>query len=385
MTKTLHIVSLPRRGGLEVMFLNFLKELKNTDTELFEEQFVFALNCTQDIKKELQALGIVFYDVQIEETSKVKIIMAILKSIKKHKIDVIYGQNYICNSLAAITGIVNPKLKVITHEHGTVWKTNNLVSYLFNQFWITFSNVIICNSEATKIYINERFKVNQKKLKVILNGVPFEERNVVDKPSSPTDLVFIGRLWEIKSVETIIRSLTEVIKKYSDIQLNILGDGPQRKELEQLVVELNLNGNISFLGYVDDINQYLNSAAFVIVPSVRESLGNVVIEAAFQEVPSIASRVDGLSEVIIDYKTGRLLQPKIDVKDKVFPQYVVDVQNKQLTTPKKLDYRELAEAIVECLDDPQRTREMGKQAKIFVTQRFSMKRYVSDIRKLIKT
>lgn len=383
MTKTLHIVSLPRRGGLEVMFLNFLKELKKTDAELFNDQHVFALNCSADIREELVLLGIDFYDCQLDNMSQLSVVKNILSIVRKHQIKAVYGQNATCNLLAAIVGIVRPGIKVITHEHGTIWKTNTLLSWLMAQFWITFSSVIICNSVATQIYISERFKVKKEKLQVILNGVPFQKKDPLAGPPEKDTLLFIGRLWDIKSVETILEALKIVLESHKDTTLFILGDGPQREELENLSKALEISQAVHFMGYVTDVNPYLVKSTLMIVPSIRESLGNVVIEAAFQGVPSIGSRVDGLSEVIVDHETGRLVEPRHPAKNKGLPKYVVDVMNHKLTVPKRLDPEELAETINDCLDHPGETIMMGNRARDYVTQKFAMDRYVKDILSVI--
>ena len=89
----------------------------------------------------------------------------------------------------------------------------------------------------------------------------------------------------------------------------------------------------------------------IIVPSIREPLGNVVIEAALQKVPIIASTVDGIVEIIDNNISGILIKPSVDVNKRFItesvplPEYVVDVENERLIKPMQLDPEKLAELI----------------------------------------
>lgn len=384
MTKTLHVVSLPRRGGLEVMFLNFLKRLKERNKTLFDQQVIYALNCSEDIKNELQEIGISNYDVQFSDTSKIKIVRDLLKIVKQENLGIVYGQNHSSNVLVSMIGLINKKVKVVTHEHGTIWKTNSIRKFVLNQFWITFSDTIICNSQATHIYISERFRVNSKKLNVILNGVPEMTGNIENYEVDGNTILYIGRLWEMKSVETLIFAVNEARYSHRDITLRILGDGPERDKLESLVDYLSLEKHVIFHGSVDNVNQYILKSSLVVVPSIRESLGNVVIEAALLGVPSVAARVDGLSEVIVDYETGRLITPTEKVTNPKFPKYVVDSNNKRLVSPKKLNVSDLSSVIIDCLDNPEQTKKMGANAREWVSNHFSMDKYVEEISRILK-
>lgn len=367
------------------MFLNFLHALHIKNDDLLSSQIIFSLNATHEILEEMEAMGLTVYNIQGKENSNFSVLRQLLNCIATENIDVVYGQNFICNFLVALAGILRPKLNVITHEHGTIWKGQSLLARLVNQFWVTFSDTIICNSQATKIYITSRYKVKKDKMSVIYNGVPAATDMSNERiESQQPRLLFVGRLWSIKSVDSIIQAVNYVKRYHPTIALDILGDGPLRADLENMVKDLKLEDIVHFHGYVDNVSDFLADATLMLVPSIRESLGNVVIEAAFQSVPSIASQVDGLFEVIDDHKTGRLLIPTEPIAGEGMPKYVVDVESGQLRPPRKVKSEQLAEVILECLSNPEKTKNMGIKAREKVVEQFSMDRYVTQITEMIK-
>lgn len=87
--------------------------------------------------------------------------------------------------------------------------------------------------------------------------------------------------------------MSYLIKKDPYIDLIILGEGPCEQSLQDLSIKLNLDSNIHFKGNVNNVNEYMASSMLLILPSMREALGNVTIEAAFQETPTIGTNIDG--------------------------------------------------------------------------------------------
>ncbi|MEL7220713.1 MAG: glycosyltransferase, partial [Bacteroidota bacterium] len=87
-----------------------------------------------------------------------------------------------------------------------------------------------------------------------------------------------------------------------------IGDGPERRKMESLARQLNLSGEIRFLGKQDAIEELLSLADLFLMPSASESFGLAALEAMACEVPVISSDVGGLPEVNIHGQTGYLAQ-----------------------------------------------------------------------------
>lgn len=121
-------------------------------------------------------------------------------------------------------------------------------------------------------------------------------------------ILYLGRLSEEKGIETLI----EAMKSLPDINLKIVGTGPELENYSLFVTRYSLH-NVEFLGYKSgaELNEIISQAQCLIVPSNwYEVTGLVVLEAYLNNTPVIASDIGGLPEVVIDNKTGYLFQPK---------------------------------------------------------------------------
>lgn len=114
----------------------------------------------------------------------------------------------------------------------------------------------------------------------------------------------IGRLHHQKGWDVLCAAAPSIRARRPDIQIVVVGDGPLRQELERMPG----SGAVKFAGYVPDASSLLGAFDLLVMPSRYEGLGLVAIEGMFAGVPILASRVDGLIEVIGG--AGRLVSPE---------------------------------------------------------------------------
>ena len=129
---------------------------------------------------------------------------------------------------------------------------------------------------------------------------------------SPSDVVagYVGRLVAIKGCEYFLYALELVRKKRSDIKGIIVGDGPLRKELEELAKGLDLSESVVFAGAREDIPEVMHALDLFVLTSLNEGLGRVLLEAMACGVPVVASRVGGVAEIVLHRETGLLVPPE---------------------------------------------------------------------------
>jgi len=128
----------------------------------------------------------------------------------------------------------------------------------------------------------------------------------------------VGYLIERKGFEYLIKAMPNVLKKYANVKLKIVGSGPLEGDLKCLINNLNLNKNVEILKNVSDeelLNLY-NSSDLFILPSIVDSQGNteglgvVLLEAMACKVPVIGSNIGGIPDIIQDGETGLLVPEK---------------------------------------------------------------------------
>lgn len=117
----------------------------------------------------------------------------------------------------------------------------------------------------------------------------------------------VGRLVGVKGFSTLIEAFAK-LRKNVDARLMILGEGTERAALEKRIKELNLQEHVKLPGFAENPYAYMARADVFVFPSLREGLGNVLIEAMACKIPVVATDCDfGPREILADGKYGRLV------------------------------------------------------------------------------
>ncbi len=147
---------------------------------------------------------------------------------------------------------------------------------------------IITNSESTKRDL-EKIGI-RKNIKVIPTGVDFEGIRKISFLKGNSDIIFAGRLIKEKNVALLVRAINLVKDEFQNIHCVIIGDGPEKSNLERLINDLRLGDSVYLKGFVEDDNQlfsYMKASKVFVLPSVREGFGLVVLEANACGLPVI--------------------------------------------------------------------------------------------------
>jgi len=155
----------------------------------------------------------------------------------------------------------------------------------------------------------------KKDIKVIHNFIDFSRFRKTNKdhfrkaiaPEGEKILVHISNFRKVKRVEDVIH-IFERVSKRTKSKLLLIGDGPERKYMEELCRNLHLCDEIRFLGKQEAVEELLAIADLFILPSENESFGLAALEAMACEVPVISSNAGGIPEVNIDGVTGYMCE-----------------------------------------------------------------------------
>jgi len=190
--------------------------------------------------------------------------------------------------------------------------SSRLFRWLLKRCLDSSSRVVVV-SEAFKDLIESRMPRMVGRIEVIPNGV---ERALLDEAireetGAPLNLVAVGSLIPRKSVSTLIGALAR-LPDPAAVNLVIVGDGPQRAELERLAASAGVDGSVRFVGTVppDRVVEYLRPAHALVLCSLSEGRPNVVLEAMAAGVAVVATAIDGVTEIVGDGSTGLLFDPQ---------------------------------------------------------------------------
>jgi glycosyltransferase involved in cell wall biosynthesis len=162
--------------------------------------------------------------------------------------------------------------------------------------------------------IAARYQVAHRKLRrcVVQNGIEPLQRSAFARPSELdpdfVELGVVGRLAKVKGISIAIRALASDSLP-AKFRLNIVGIGPEEHRLRREVQALGLGQRVRFLGFRDDVHDFMAHLAMLLIPSFYEGLPYTLLEAMSLGTPVVASSVGGLAEVLRQGQTGILVPP----------------------------------------------------------------------------
>lgn len=216
---------------------------------------------------------------------------------------------YMAKQILKTEGIQIP---VVTTLHGTditlVGKDPSYEPVV--TFSINESDGVTAVSDSLRQQTYNTFKVT-KEIDVIPNFIDLErfKRQKKDHfktaicPNGEKLVVHTSNFRKVKRIDDVIKVFAK-IRKHIDAKLLLVGEGPERNPMEELVKELNLSADVRFLGEIDVIEEVLSVADLFVMPSETESFGLAALEAMACEVPVISSNAGGLVELNVQGKTG---------------------------------------------------------------------------------
>jgi glycosyltransferase involved in cell wall biosynthesis len=199
------------------------------------------------------------------------------------------------------------------------------------------SDGILCYSNFMRGCIATSLEVLPERIGTFVCGMDENVPEPVD--TSSATLLYLGRLAPEKDVGTLVRAFSRVKQRRPDCKLRIIGDGSQKTALQELIGKLGLHDAVSLLPFTSSqqrIDQELLGAKALILPSIFEPFGLVVLEAISRHVPVIVSASGGPAEIVCDGVTGWCFTPGND--------------------------QELTEKILECLENPALASTMASAA-----------------------
>ncbi len=346
-------------GGGQISLLGLLKRLNRG-----KYHPVVVCPAVGSLYDELKRIGVETHIVRMNTLRNlnfllwVKTINRLVQLIKSKKIQIIHSNG----SRATIFGGIAARLtKTPLIWHVRIVNSDKLLDRLLARL----ASKIIVISKA----VSRRFnwlKNKEDKIVLVYNGIDLERfkpnvgirkvRGEISLSSETPLVVTVGRLDWYKGHKYLLEAAEKIVQTLPDARFLIVGDGGYRKRLENQVKQLNLDENVIFTGNRKDIPEILAGIDLFVLSSVSEGFGRAVAEAMACAKTVVATKAGGLSEVVEDGITGRLVSPKNSTA--------------------------LAEAIIELLKDKKKAENMGIAGRKRVEKLFSIERNVKSIEEL---
>lgn len=282
--------------------------------------------------------------------------------IRKNRIDIIHSNNFMSVvvgrvlskifNIPFVTTIHNvyyqtPELWNNWSEQQGVSKLSKILGPFFEKITIKFkADAIHTVSKAT---YDDVVKINKKsKIVLITNGLYPDKYQRYYSQEFKDHVIFIGRLVFYKNVKFLVNSFEYVIKEIPEAKLIIIGDGPLKTELNELVIQKHLERNIIFIGFNDGEKKFnlLAESTALLQPSLSEGSSMVAMEAFALGKPVIMSNLRCSNELIVNGIHGFTLPPD--------------------------DQNQWVEKIILLLKNKSLSRELGNNAQIRMKELFNL-------------
>ena len=272
----------------------------------------------------LEAVKIPVYPIKsfmrdMSPTNDIQAFFELWKLLHQLKPDVIHVNSSKAGGIGALAGRLAGVRKIIFTSHGLtvdeVWRPRWQRILIYIGTWITLrlTHHSIMISTETFERVKQMPGMSQR-VSLIKNGIApigFLERNEARAKLAPQlhpHTLWIGGIGELNPNKNWAVAVEAVTTLPPHAHLFIIGEGEERLKLEELISELGLNQQVHLLGYLDGA-PLLKAFDVFILPSLKEGLPYVLLEAGLANLPVVASDLPGIHDIIDTGETGLLVEP----------------------------------------------------------------------------
>jgi glycosyltransferase involved in cell wall biosynthesis len=363
--RVLHIISSSGMYGAEAVILNLSRTLNEGPHHSVLGVFANSSNLNLQLHEAAVAEGIESHVIpckgQIDRTA----IVSIRELVIRTGADVVHAHGFKAD-VYVFLALRSLEIPYISTCH--TWYDNDLFASFYgviDRFALQkYDKVVAVSEEVRQRLLNAG--VREDNIKLVKNGIdvrPFDTaipsiRGKLGPENAPL-VGLIGRLaWE-KGIDIFLHAAARILADFPNTTFVVVGEGPDRSKLEELIDELKIRKNLLMLGYRDDMPSIYASLDVMVSSSRQEGLPMAILEGMASRLPLVAAAVGEVPTVVLDGCTGILVPAG--------------------------DPSLLAAGITELLLDSAKRTRLGMAARQFIEDEFSAERMTSDYLSLYET
>lgn len=313
--KVLRVITWLPQGGIERKIVSVLPRLNR---HIFEPH----LCCLRErgpLADELEQQGVPVHVIPFGSRLDPRGLWKLHRLIRQLGIDIVHAHMYRANTPVTVLSLLGEKVRVVGHYHNVdtweTWRQRRLDAFLARR-----RHLNLAVSDAVRRNVIENLSLPEDKIMTLYNGVDTEEfRPVADAekeslrlqlglPPEAIIVIMVARLVSQKNHRFVIENIRELSRDYPNLCFVFAGGGPLERELKELAESRGVMRQIIFLGKRDDVPRLLAASDISILPSSREGFPNTVLESMASGLPTIASGVGGVREIIDHGVNGFVLE-----------------------------------------------------------------------------
>lgn len=316
--KVLHLLSSTALFGAENVVMELLKQLRTSKIKTFlgilENTSNAHLIIADKARKYIPDVKIFSCNGKFD----IKTILHMRRFLEINNINIIHSHKYKTNFYSLIASAPKKTLHVATCHN---WLGENtkmkMYEWLDKRILKKFDRIIAVSEEVKEKLL--RASIPPYKVLKIKNGISLErystqhEREVVRSElrvgENKIVIGMVGRLDKNKGVSYLLSAAKLIIEEFANVVFLIVGDGASRQELHDETLKLGIGESVIFTGLRNDIPSILSAMDIFVLPSLKEGLPMVLLEAMASKKPVIATRVGDIPNVITHNESGWLVEP----------------------------------------------------------------------------
>jgi len=376
--KILHIIPSLAKGGAERLVLDVCNELNkrdNVDVRLLnfrdKNDYTYLCNKINRVIVDSHVVPSIFGKNKIQITDYLNYV----NSFKPHII-----HSHVFEAEIVSREVIFPEIVYITHLHDNMpqFKTLSLKTFFNKERFTNYyeklkmlkkyrkcNNHFIAISKDTYDYFAKCLPHNLHNLPDGSRGITlmhnaidfnrFARRDTIVNHAAPPDpirLVTTGSLVDKKNQAFLVDVVKILTDKGLDIQLDVLGDGPNREKIQTKINENGSQGKITLQGNVNNVEDYLHKAHIYVHPATYEPFGLALLEAMAAGLPCVALDAKGNRDVVIDGYNGYMIMQH--------------------------DYKQFAEKVIELIENKQTYQQLSANA-VNTARKFDIVQYANKL------
>lgn len=354
-----HIVKVTRISGAETHLLLLLPELRRRGVDAQLILLAEPANPMEDMLRRARDLGIPTERIVIRRDIDATLPWRLARLLRQRQPEIVHTHLLHADLYGAVAARLARINTLISSRH-------NDDKFRYHRLWRAFAPLLwrmttggIAISESLRRFTLDIEKAPSHKIRRVHYGMPaptLSDQELQDQrvrlreelrlPQSALLLGMVCRLTPQKGVADALDAFEQIAGRTPAARLVIAGDGELADALRRQAADLGIGDRVHWLGWRDDAEDLLAAFDIMLMPSLWEGFGLVLLEAMSRRLPIVASRVGAIPEVVADGESGLLVPPSDSVA--------------------------LAEAISQLLDDEALRKSMGLRGRERLETRFSL-------------
>jgi glycosyltransferase involved in cell wall biosynthesis len=238
--------------------------------------------------------------------------------LQQERVDLIHAHQYTPFLYSLLSRLHSRRPPVLFLEHGRHYPdTRRLKRVIANRLLLRRGDRVVAVGQSVRQALIDNEGIPPHRVDVIYNGINLSAfdpaqydrcavRNELGIAPGEFFIMQVARLDYLKDHATAVRTMKRVTERRPEARLLLIGEGPLRGTIEELVAQLNLGQAVRLLGLRCDVRRLLPAADLFLLTSISEGIPLTVIEAMAAGLPVVSTRVGGVPEVVDDERTGLL-------------------------------------------------------------------------------